>query len=130
MDATALIRRFPARPEHVGPAGREVTAYARHHGVRDPDGVALAVSEAVTNAVLHAYAGAPAPGDVELVARRLAGDGLEVLVCDEGLGMVPRSDSPGLGVGLAVLASVADRVMVEGRRGGGTRVRMTFAVAG
>src|SRR3954451_902099 len=82
VPAPALIRRFPARAEHVGPARREVTAYARRHGVRDPDGVALAVSEAVTNAVLHAYVGAATPGEVELVARCLVGDGLEVVVSD------------------------------------------------
>jgi anti-sigma regulatory factor (Ser/Thr protein kinase) len=94
--------------------------------VADPADVALAVSEAVTNAIIHAYVGAPAPGEVEVVARRIEGDGLQVDVCDEGRGMTPRLDSPGLGVGLAVVASVARHVEIQARPAGGTRVFMVF----
>ena len=47
------------------------------------------------------------------------------MVCDNGLGMSPRTDSPGLGLGLPVIAEVADRVeVVDGAPG--TQLRMTF----
>nr|WP_272477338.1 ATP-binding protein [Baekduia alba] len=122
-----LVRTFRAAPEHVADARHVVVAYAREHGAADPDGIALAVSEVVTNAVLHAYIDAPEVGDVEVVAQRHPGDGFEVRVCDHGRGMKPRPDSPGMGLGLPVAATLAERFEVEARAGGGTRVRMVFA---
>jgi len=130
IDAPPLICRFPAQPENIGPVRRAVRAYAQEHGGSDPDGVALALSEAATNAVLHAYVDAPEPGDVEVIAQRIAGDGIVLAVCDEGRGMKPRPDSPGVGLGLALAAAIASRLEVETRPGGGTRVSMTFAATG
>jgi signal transduction histidine kinase len=69
---------------------------------------------------------APTPGEIEVVARRIEDDGLEVDVCDDGRGMTPRIDSPGPGLGLAVVASVAEHVEIEARPAGGTRVFMVF----
>jgi anti-sigma regulatory factor (Ser/Thr protein kinase) len=105
-----------------------VEAYAREHGAVDPAGIALAVSEAVTNAVIHAYVDRPVPGDVEVHVERHPDDGLEIRVCDEGRGMMPRSDSPGLGVGLPLVAKLAQRFRVETRPTGGTAVSMVFPV--
>jgi serine/threonine-protein kinase RsbW len=129
MGMWTLTRRFPAKAEEVGPVRREVAAYAREHGIKDPDAVALAVSEALTNAVVHAYVDAPAPGDIEVVARRVQDNGLEVRVCDEGRGMAPRPDSPGLGLGLPLVAALAERFEVQARSDGGTRLLMVFAQA-
>ena len=128
MAPSILARRFPARADQVRLARREVEAYAREHGAVDPNGIALAVSEAVTNAVIHAYVDQPRPGDVEVFAERHEGNGLEVQVCDEGRGMMPRSDSPGLGVGLPLVAKLAMRFRVETRPTGGTAVSMVFPV--
>jgi anti-sigma regulatory factor (Ser/Thr protein kinase) len=130
MDRSALTRRFPARPDQVRLARREVEAYARANGAIDPVGIALAVSEAVTNAVVHAYIDAAEPGDVEVLAHRLHDNGLEVQVCDDGRGMKPRSDSPGLGVGLPLVAKLAECFRVEARPSGGTAISMLFAVHG
>jgi anti-sigma regulatory factor (Ser/Thr protein kinase) len=123
---TTLIKRFRAVPEHVGEARQTVVAYARRHGAADPDAVALAVSEALTNVVLHAYVDRLEPGDVVLVAERHPDDGLEVQVSDQGRGMKLRDDSPGIGVGLPLVATLAERVEIDARPGGGTRVRMVF----
>lgn len=128
MDPSAFSRRFPAHADQVAPARREVVAYAREHGAADPDGIALAVSEAVTNAVVHAYIDALAPGDVEVFAKRHPGNGIEIHVCDDGRGMTPRRDSPGLGVGLPLITTLTQRFEVEARPGGGTEVSMFFAV--
>jgi anti-sigma regulatory factor (Ser/Thr protein kinase) len=85
----------------------------------------LAVSEAVTNAVMHAYVGAPQPGAVSLDAT-FAGDSLLVEVADEGSGMMPRLDSPGLGVGLPLIADTTDALDIDCTPLGGTVLRMSF----
>jgi anti-sigma regulatory factor (Ser/Thr protein kinase) len=128
MAPSTLARRFPAQADQVRLARREVEAYAREHGAVDPAGIALAVSEAVTNAVIHAYVDRPVPGDVEVHVERHPDDGLEIRVCDEGRGIMPRSDSPGLGVGLPLVAKLAQRFRVETRPTGGTAVSMVFPV--
>jgi anti-sigma regulatory factor (Ser/Thr protein kinase) len=128
MPPVPLCHQFRALPEHVGEARRAVKAYACENGVLDPEAVALAVSEAVTNAVLHAYVDQREPGAVEVIAERHPDDGFEVRVCDDGRGMKPRPDSPGLGVGLPLVATLAEHLEIEARAGGGTRIRMVFAV--
>jgi anti-sigma regulatory factor (Ser/Thr protein kinase) len=85
------------------------------------------VTEAVTNAVLHAYLDAPEPGEVEVVVERVRVDRVEILVGDEGRGMRPRTDSPVLAVGLPLVATPAEHFEGQARDGGGTRVRMAFA---
>ena len=84
----------------------------------------LAVSEVVTNCVVHAYRGRPA-GSVAIEARR-TGDRLVLSVADEGAGMAPRIDSPGLGLGLPLVGRVAERVDITAQAGGGTMVSMSF----
>src|SRR4029079_3898430 len=101
----ALQRTFPAEPSAVAAARDEVTSCAHAHGfasdlLRD---LALAVSEACTNVVVHAYRDHPAPGPVH-VSVRLDGEALEVTVADEGGGVRPRGDSPGVGLGLQIMA--------------------------
>lgn len=87
--------------------------------------ITLAVTEACANAVLHAYADRR-DGKFE-VSAELADDGdLQVRVRDHGSGMAPRVDSPGLGVGLPVMAAIADTLEIDAPPGVGTIVRMTF----
>ena len=58
----------------------------------------------------------------------LLGDELTVVVRDEGEGIAPRPDSPGLGLGLPLIASLAENVQL-GRDGEEhTEVRMTFSL--
>jgi anti-sigma regulatory factor (Ser/Thr protein kinase) len=90
--------------------------------------VVLAVSETVTNAVLHAYVGRE-PGWVSV---RCAGDGECVIVevVDEGVGVAARDDSPGVGHGLALVGALAQTLDVAARPDGpGTVVTMSFAAA-
>ena len=67
--------------------------------------VLLAVSEVVTNCVVHAYRDQPT-GRVALEAER-SGDELMLSVTDRGHGMAPRTDSPGLGLGLPLVGRIA-----------------------
>ena len=53
-------------------------------------------------------------------------DELQVTVCDEGCGMQPRMDSPGAGLGLPLIANLAETFSVTAPPGGGTEVCMTF----
>lgn len=115
-----------AVPSCVPALRADVAAYARRAGVREPllSSVKLAVSEAVTNAVLHAYVGLR-PGPVRVEAR-VEDDRLLVEVSDDGAGMMPRLDSPGLGVGLPFIADTADSLDISSSPRGGARLRMTF----
>lgn len=125
MSATARIDLvLPAQAESVPRIRHAVVAFAREHGYPDPDAVGLAVTEAATNAVLHAYAGTE-PGDVRTVACAEP-DRLVVVVRDWGNGMAPRIDTPGLGIGLPAIATLAATLDIEAADGAGTLLRMQF----
>jgi anti-sigma regulatory factor (Ser/Thr protein kinase) len=89
--------------------------------------IALAVTEACTNAVVHAY---PHGGGTINVTACHSDAGLTVTVRDHGSGMSARVDTPGLGVGLPVIAALAQSVEIGTPKGGGTEVRMRFPLAG
>lgn len=96
----------------------------------DLEAVALAVSEAVTNAVIHAYRHRETPRPDDRVDVRVTADvdGVWIVVTDDGVGMSPRDDSPGLGLGLQVIADLTDQLLiVQGETG--TRVHMRFSFA-
>ena len=116
-------------PASVHQLRARVTAFAQAAGAPREllDAVALAVSETVTNVIVHAYAGTPAPGDVQ-VRCHVADGQLVVEVADDGVGIARRDDSPGLGQGLAVVGALAEALHVGlGPSGHGTAVTMTFA---
>jgi serine/threonine-protein kinase RsbW len=120
--------RVPARAENVPALRRSVVAYAAANGAsaRQCDDVAVAVSEALGNVVVHAYAGRADPGPATIDAWVSDGS-LHVVVCDEGGGMQPRRRGPGLGLGLSVIIRLARRVEVE-ESPAGTRLHMAFAI--
>ncbi len=125
-----LFEQRPALAEHVGALRMSVLDYARAHGAseRQCEYIALAVSEALSNSVLHAYVERePGPVCVEAWAD---GGSLTIVVSDEGGGMRPRLDSPGLGIGLPLIAQMSDRLDIEDSDDRpGVRLRMSFAMA-
>jgi anti-sigma regulatory factor (Ser/Thr protein kinase) len=128
-DPATLERSFPARPESVGAIRGALTTFVTAAGVprSTVDAVTLAAYEAATNVVLHAYAETGRKGTIDVTAA-LAADELWVIVTDSGSGLQPHRDSPGLGLGLAIIARVADGVDLVKPASGGLEVRMRFAV--
>jgi anti-sigma regulatory factor (Ser/Thr protein kinase) len=86
----------------------------------------LAASEAITNAVLHAYRQG-APGSIQINASYVEGD-VWLLIADSGRGLRPSPKSPGLGLGLAVIAQLVDDFQIRSRATGGTELQMRFHV--
>jgi serine/threonine-protein kinase RsbW len=117
-----------AEPATVGALRRALVDFASENGApadKQHD-IRLAASEALTNAVMHGYAeGSPGRVVAEAWADK---DTLTIAVCDEGEGMRVRQESPGAGMGLAIIEHVADAVTVEADAPG-VRVTMTFALA-
>jgi serine/threonine-protein kinase RsbW len=89
--------------------------------------IRLAVTEACTNVVVHAYP-AGHEGPLEICAT-LREEKLVVVVRDEGPGIAPRADSPGLGLGLPLIASLTESVLLGRDDDDRTEVRMTFALS-
>ena len=122
-----LSKKYPAVAESVPEVRTAVTDFARQAGMaRDRlDGLRLAVSEAVTNVVRHAYPGRR--GSVAVTAGR-ASDELWVLIADCGAGHQATSPNPGLGFGLGIIAHECDDLVIAERSDGGTELRMRFAL--
>ncbi|HET7120769.1 MAG TPA: ATP-binding protein [Solirubrobacterales bacterium] len=87
--------------------------------------VALAISEAVTNAVKYSQAPAGA-AEVELTGSN-EGDWLEFRVLDRGQAFEV-GESDGLGLGLSIIARLCSELTIV-QEGKGTEVRMRFALA-
>lgn len=121
----SLSESFPAIPRSLPVARRAVTALAAD-ACATPEQIAdirLAVSEAVTNVILHAYGNGA--GAIHLAAAVLEGE-LWVLIGDDGGGLRSRSGRSGLGLGLALIAQASDELTIVNRSGGGTELRMRF----
>jgi anti-sigma regulatory factor (Ser/Thr protein kinase) len=127
VEATLLDVDLPAEPRSASTARRAVLDALSGIAV-DKAAVGIVISEAVTNAVVHAYRDRETPGRVH-VSASLDDHGVEVAVDDDGLGMRPRADSPGVGLGLPLMGDLADRVDISPRRPG-TRIAAFFALMG
>jgi serine/threonine-protein kinase RsbW len=121
--------RMPARPEGVAVVRQALAGMA---DALDFDAAVLAdmkmaVSEACTNVVVHAYEGEAGTLEVEMHAGE---NGLTIVVRDHGAGIQPRparSEPPALGLGLPLIAALSDAFELRGSTGMGTEVRMMFA---
>jgi anti-sigma regulatory factor (Ser/Thr protein kinase) len=119
---------LPAVPSSVGAMRHRALAFAEAVGAPEAviHAVELATSELVTNVVIHAYVGRE-PGRVS-VRCQLDAERITVEVADDGVGVAPRDDSPGVGHGLAIVGGLADTLEVAPGAGGrGTVVTMSFA---
>ena len=127
--ACAFGRTVPAVAENVAPIRHAVVDLAARNGAHEDvrTDLALAVGEACANVVVHAYP----PGDVGplIVHAEIKDSEICIQVCDQGQGMTPRPDSPGLGLGLPLIANLSDRLEIRDGEGGvGTIVLMAFGL--
>jgi anti-sigma regulatory factor (Ser/Thr protein kinase) len=119
---------MPARPEGVAVVRQALAGMAEALAF-DAAVVAdmkMAVSEACTNVVVHAYEEDEGTLEVEIRSDEM---GLTVVVRDHGAGIQPRPArrrAPALGLGLPLIAALSDAFELRGSVGEGTEVRMTF----
>jgi serine/threonine-protein kinase RsbW len=127
----AIQLRIPARPEYVALCRLALTGLAQVLPMED-DTVAdlkLALTEAVSNSVRHAYTG-DGSGHVD-IRYELGGDRLGVEVVDDGAGFDP-DEAPSFdgdelaegGLGIAIIRTIADELEIESKPGvRGSRLR-------
>ena len=134
MSATANVPEemieleLPPVPEAVPAARHAVAGFAHAHDA-DVAGVKMAVSEAVGNAVRHAFRDRAVPGAIWIRARRDR-DAIEIVVEDDGSGLEPRIDSSGLGLGIPIIESVCEALTIDRGERGGARLVMRFGLSG
>lgn len=126
MDGGDYRKEYLSRPNSVREIRRDVADAAERLGVQPdvlPD-ILLATSEAATSAIVHGS------GDFNgrvTVTVGQAADELSVMVSDESAGASARAAIPGLGVGLAIISSIATRMeLVFPGKGGTSEIHMFF----
>ncbi len=130
---------FLSCSENVGLARVAVAAFASgvDFNLSDLEEIKVAVSEAVSNAMIHGYEGATT-GTVRLSAS-LSNEEMEIVVEDDGKGipdveqaMLPGtgSDPERLGLGFVFMKSFMDEVDVWTEVGKGTRVKLLKSLPG
>jgi serine/threonine-protein kinase RsbW len=128
--AGALDFELDARSESV-PVARDRLAAWLERLEPSPEhlyAIKLVLTEAVANAVLHAYRESPQAEGLVRVRAQAYDSSVMLSVADAGTGMAPRHDSPGLGMGLPLIARLTDglEIICMPAREAGTEVRMTF----
>ena len=120
------MEHYPAVSASLRGLRRDVQALAVSAGAQARGAqIAQAASEAAANAIVHGHDGGDAGGFIELtVAHQLAG--VTVTIGDRGSGFRPSRITPGLGLGLALIAQLADELELRERTGGGVEVWMRF----
>lgn len=132
VDENRVVLELPSRPENVSIARLVVAQMAAQlqFTVAEVEEAKVAVSEAVTNAIVHGYRGRAGIVRVEVCAR--PGE-LEVAVSDQGVGIEDidlarqpawSTDPERMGLGFVFMENFMDSVEVESRPGHGTRVVM------
>lgn len=125
--------RFKSIPDNVSLARVVVATVAAQidFTLSDLDELKVAVSEAVSNAMIHGYAGDP-DKMVELIVHRYP-DQLVIIIADEGAGITDMdqamepAQSPAsehMGLGFVFMRSFVDRLEVDSHPGKGTKVTL------
>src|SRR4051794_17346671 len=119
-----IQRRVRADAEQVPRLRAAVRAFTRDHCdhcEETEQTVALAVTEACSNVVRHAYP--DGPGELWLTGR-LDGDQFTVTVVDEGVGVDADTHRAGLGLGLPLMRELAATTITSNQLG--TLVHLRF----
>jgi serine/threonine-protein kinase RsbW len=119
---------LPARPENVAVVRHVLSAFGEALNLPRSvaDDMRLAVTEACTNVVRHAYDGGE-PGPIEIVIRP-SGEMLDVIISDRGRGTGLSPDRAGPGLGMSLIAALAHSLEVQHSPSAGSRLAMSFAL--
>ncbi|MFO7311547.1 MAG: anti-sigma F factor [Bacillota bacterium] len=132
--ANRVALEFPSKAENVAFARTAIAVFASQldFTLDELDEIKVAVSEAVSNAVIHAYGGEP--GLVRLEAAITAEGELVIHVIDHGQGIEDVATArqaqwtsrpeERMGLGFTFMEEYMDRVEVESTPGAGTRVTL------
>ena len=121
------VLMLPVAESSVPCARRAVRGWAESAGMSPAglDDLALAVTEACANVVLHAYRPQPVPAGAEFLVRAgLRGSRYHVVVLDDGRGPAYQPGSPGIGCGLGLIAKLT--LAFELTDASGTELHMVF----
>jgi anti-anti-sigma factor len=123
-----LELHLPARPESLGAMRRRVAAWARTSALPPValDDLQLALGEAATNAVEHAYRD-DEDGVVDVRLARCDDGAVEVVVRDHGVWRPVPADPGYRGRGLTLVRELTAETEVTSQPEGGTRVRFLLA---
>jgi anti-sigma regulatory factor (Ser/Thr protein kinase) len=122
--AAGIQTRVPATADQVAKVRASILAFTDANypwAERDRMDIALAVSEACANAVLHAYPGDA--GDLS-VSAHVDHHGLVVQIRDGGVGMRRSTGSTGLGLGVPLMRALAAMAITSDEEG--TTVELRF----
>ena len=121
-----LCITVPAEARQLRELRDAIDEFAAAHGADDDarDAIVLAINEACSNVVRHAYGSEVGP--LHLKAR-VRDSFIQVLVSDNGT-PVAEPAGPGAGLGMRIIEKLADDVDIEGPGPLGTKVRATFSL--
>jgi serine/threonine-protein kinase RsbW len=124
---------IPAKPEYITLSRLALSGLSRVRPLADDTlaDLKLALTEACSNSVRHAYDGGEGHVDIQFV---LHDDRLIIEVADDGAGFEPHTTDPAVdgdgselsegGLGIAIIRSIADQVEIgDGPGGRGSRLR-------
>jgi serine/threonine-protein kinase RsbW len=129
-DGRTVRLRIPARPEYITLSRLALSGLSRVRPLGDAmiADLKLALTEACSNSVRHAYANGDGHVDISF---ELQSDRLVIEVSDDGGGFEPAAPATDPdaeltegGLGIAIIRSIADEVEIGGGPGGrGSRLR-------
>lgn len=136
QEKNQVLISFPSLSQNESFARQAVAAFALQAGdwtLQEMEEIMTAVSEAVTNAIIHAYD--QTIGEVRIRAAILEPNGVEIIVEDDGVGIVDiaqamepmfttKPEQERTGMGFSFMESFMHELTVTSQPGQGTQVRM------
>lgn len=131
--------KFPSRSSNEAFARQAIAAFAAQLDptIDEINDIKTAVSEAVTNCIVHAYR--DEMGYITLGAKLFDNGVIQITVRDKGCGiadvqqarqpMFSTGDAGRSGMGFTIMESFMDKLKVRSREGIGTQVTMTKQIA-
>lgn len=131
--------KFPSRSSNEAFARQTIAAFAAQLDptIDEINDIKTAVSEAVTNCIVHAYRNEM--GYITLGAKLYDNGEIQITVRDKGCGiedvqqarqpMFTTGDAGRSGMGFTIMESFMDKLKIRSREGIGTQVTMTKQIA-